>query len=77
MTGSVTMVTSSEKTVACGVMISLLFVWTVMMELAILGADPGRWFYPIVGGAALVFAGAIYALSTWDFERQRRWSREV
>jgi hypothetical protein len=56
----------------CGVMLSLLWVWTVLVEVTVLGADLGGWFYPIVGSSALVFAAALYAFSTWDFDRQAR-----
>lgn len=62
---------------ACGVMLSLLWVWTILMLLAVAGAGPGRWLYPIVGGAALLFSAALYVFSVWDFERARQWARDA
>jgi hypothetical protein len=62
---------------ASGVLLSLLWVWTTLMLLAIAGHGPGRWFYPIVGCAALAFAVGLYIFSRWDFDRQRRWGREA
>ena len=62
---------------ACGVMLSLLWVWTILMILSVAGAGPGRWLYPIVGCAALVFSAVLYLVSAWDFERARRWARDA
>jgi hypothetical protein len=61
----------------CGIMLSLLWVWTAMMLLSLVDLGPGRWFYPIVAAAAVVLSATLYVFSTWDFERQRRWGREA
>ncbi len=62
---------------ACGVMLSLLSVWPALMMLSIMGAGPGRWFYPIVSGAAVFFAVALYVFSNWGVSRQEEWGREA
>jgi hypothetical protein len=62
---------------ACGLLLSLLWVWTTLMILSVVGIGPGGWFYPIVAAAAVVFACALYVFSTWDFGRQERWGREA
>jgi hypothetical protein len=63
--------------VACGAMLSVLWVWTALMLLAVADRGIGGWFYPVVGGSAIVLSVALYVFSTWDFERQRRWGREA
>jgi len=62
---------------ACGLMLAFLWVWTTLLVLTILGHGVGRWFYPLVFGAALVGAVAIFSFATWDFERNRRWAEEI
>jgi hypothetical protein len=62
---------------ACGGMLSLLWVWTILMILSVAGVGPGGWLYPIVGCAALVFSVALYLFSVWDFERARQWARDA
>ena len=62
---------------AAGVMLSLLWVWTILMLFAVAGHGVGRMLYPIVAGAAVLFTVALYLFSTWDFERQSRWGREA
>lgn len=62
---------------ACGLMLALLWVWTTLLLLTFLGLGVGRWFYPIVFGAALIAAVAIFGFACWDFERNRRWAEEI
>jgi hypothetical protein len=62
---------------ACGLMLAFLWVWTTLLVLTILGHGVGRWFYPLVFGAALVGAVAIFSFATRDFERNRRWAEEI
>ena len=62
---------------ACGLMLAFLWVWTTLLVLTILGHGVGRWFYPLVFGAALVGTVAIFSFGCWDFERNRRWAKEI
>ena len=48
-----------------------------LLPLSILGVGPGRWFYPIVAGAAAFFAVSLHVFSNWDFSRQEEWGREA
>jgi hypothetical protein len=63
--------------IACGLMIALLYVWTTLLALTILGVGVGRWFYPIVLGSAAASAVGLFAFSSWDFSRARRWARDA
>jgi hypothetical protein len=62
---------------ACGAMLSLLWVWTSLWMLEVLGLGLGGWFYPVVAAAALAASVALYVFSTWDFGRQEAWGREA
>jgi hypothetical protein len=62
---------------ACGLMLAFLLVWTTLLLLTFLGLGVGRWFYPIVFGAAAVGGAAIFIFSRWDFERNKRWAEEI
>jgi hypothetical protein len=62
---------------ACGLMLAFLWVWTTLLVLTMLGHGVGRWFYPIVFGAAAVGGAAIFTFGCWDFERNRRWAEEI
>ena len=62
---------------ACGLMISLLFLWPTLTIAAILGHGPGRWFYPIMLVVALVLALVLFVVGARDFERHRRWAEEA
>jgi hypothetical protein len=62
---------------ACGVMIALLYVWTTLLALTILGLGVGGWFYPIVLGAAVITTVGLYIFASWDFSRARRWARDA
>ncbi len=63
--------------VACGLMLAFLWVWTTLTVLTILGHGVGRWFYPCVFGAAVLGVAAIFSFGCWDFERNRRWAEEI
>ena len=63
--------------VACGLLLAFLWVWTTLLVLTILGHGVGRWFYPLVFGAAAVGAAAIFTFGCWDFERNRRWAEGI
>ena len=62
---------------ACGLMLAFLWVWTTLLVLTILGHGVGRWFYPLVFGAAAVGTAAIFSFGCWDFERNRRWAEGI
>lgn len=62
---------------ACGIMISLLYVWTTLLALTILGVGVGRWFYPVVLGSAVLTTAGLYVFASWDFSRARRWARDA
>ena len=63
--------------VACGTMLSLLWLWPILTMAAILGLNAGTWFYPIIAAAALAAAAALFVFSSWDFERVERSGREA
>ena len=63
--------------VATGLMVAFLWVWTTLTALAILGVGIGRWLYPVVFGAAALAALAIFAFACWDFEQNRRWAEDI
>ena len=58
-------------------MMALLYVWTTLLLLAILGVGLGRWFYPVVLALAAATAAGLYVFASWDFSRARRWARDA
>ena len=62
---------------ACGAMISLLFVWTVLAMFALMGLVSARTVYTVVVGAAIVAGLALFAFATWDFKRAEEWARDA
>jgi hypothetical protein len=62
---------------ACGAMISLLFVWTTLAMFALMGLVSARTVYTIVVGAAIVAGLAVFVFATWDFKRAEEWARNA
>lgn len=59
---------------ACGVMFSLLFVWTPLAMASLLGFVSAAWVYAIVLAVALLGGIGLFGLATWDFRRWREWA---
>ena len=62
---------------ACGVMLSLLFVWTTLGMVAVMGLISARWVYAIVGTVAVVAGLALFAFASWDLKRWRDWAEHA
>jgi hypothetical protein len=62
---------------ACGVMISILFVWTTLAMFATMGLISARWVYAIVLAVAVVTGLLLYVFATWDFKRWREWAGDA
>jgi hypothetical protein len=62
---------------ACGAMISVLFVWTTLGMAAVMGLISARWVYSIVVLAAVVSTLALYAFASHDFKRWREWAEDA
>ena len=62
---------------ACGVMLSLLFVWTTLALFAIVGLVSARWVYAIVLAVAIVSGLALFVFASWDFRRWREWAEHA
>jgi hypothetical protein len=63
--------------VACGVMISVLFVWTTLAMFAIMGLVSARVVYAIVSTAAIFASVALFAFASRDLKRWREWSENA
>jgi hypothetical protein len=63
---------------ACGVCISLLYVWTPLMVVAIMLNRPLEpWFWIVVGTAAVLAAVVLFALSVRQMARYREYASEI
>jgi hypothetical protein len=62
---------------ACGVMFSLLFVWTTLGLAATMGLNSARWLYAIVLTAAIVAALGLFVFASRDFRRWREWAEHA
>jgi hypothetical protein len=63
--------------VACGVMFSLLFVWTTLTMAAILGLVSARWVYSVVVLVAIVSSVALFVFGSRDLKRWREWAERA
>ena len=61
---------------ACGVMLSLLFVWTTLALFATMGLVSAPWVYAIVASVAVAAGLGLYVFATWDFRRWREWAEQ-
>lgn len=59
---------------ACGLGVSLLYVFWPLMLIAFLGVDLGGWMLPVVLVAALAFAAALYV---WELRNRRDVAEEL
>jgi hypothetical protein len=63
--------------IACGAMLSVLGLWTLLMLLELAGHGPGRWLLPIVGIAAMVLGFGLFVFSIYDFRRWRAYAERL
>jgi hypothetical protein len=62
---------------ASGAMLSLLFVWTTLGMLAMMGLVSATTVYAIVFTFAAVAGISLFVFATWDFKRLRKWAEEA
>ena len=62
---------------ACGLMLSVIGLWTLLMLFELSGFGPGRWLLPIVGIAAVGGGLGLFVWSIFDFRRWRVYGESI